>query len=225
MRKGIILLRQCLSKAAKLVIVITPQIKEVITGMLLGDGWIGQPTTTGNAAFGVKQKDKDFVQLLWDIFHTIGIVGSLPSLKTTVLKATGKTYEAAAIGFSTFKLPVFAELFHQWYNILDGKSIKHLPSNIYELLTPVAIAYWVASDGHFILREGVVRISTDNFTLAEVELLQTILFNKFGIKSTRSHNGSGKEQYRIRISKASMPAFQSLIASHIPPMMAYRAGL
>jgi hypothetical protein len=149
-------------------------------------------------------------------------------LKTTVLKATGKTYEA--FGFTTFKLPVIAKLFHQWYNILDGKSIKHLPSvpqggNIYELLTPVAIAYWVASDGHFILREGVVRISTDNFTLAEVELLQTILFNKFGIKSTRSHNGSGKEQYRIIISKASMPAFQSLIASHIPPMMAYRAGL
>jgi len=224
MLKSFILLRQYLCQAAKLAIVIPPYIQEVISGMLLGDGWIGRPwKKTGNAVLGVKQKDKAFVELLWNLFNSIGIVGCLPHLKTTVLKATGKVY--TAFGFNTFKLPVFGVLFYQWYNIIDGKSIKKLPSNIADLLTPVAIAFWVACDGHFILREGVVRISTDNFTLAEVELLQTILLNKFGIKSTRSHNGSGKEQYRIRITKASMPAFQSLIAPHIPPMMAYRAGL
>jgi hypothetical protein len=53
MRKGIILLRQYLSKAAKLVIVITPQIQEVITGMLLppravarggARGWLDRST-------------------------------------------------------------------------------------------------------------------------------------------------------------------------------------
>jgi hypothetical protein len=55
--------------------------------------------------------------------------------------------------------------------------------------------------------------------------LQSILLEKFHIKSTINNSGSGKEQFRIRIAKAFMPAFQTLVAPHIPSMMAYRAGL
>jgi len=71
----------------------------------------------------------------------------------------------------------------------------------------------------------VVFICTDSFTPAEVDTLRSILLTKFNINSTRFLNGTGKEQYRIRIPKAFMPTLQSLVAPHMPPTMRYRVGL
>jgi hypothetical protein len=30
-----------------------------------------------------------------------------------------------------------------WYRNVDGKNVKVLPANIADLLTPIAIAYWL----------------------------------------------------------------------------------
>jgi hypothetical protein len=70
-----------------------------------------------------------------------------------------------------------------------------------------------------------VFISTDSFTSQEVALLRSIPLEKYDTHSTQVLNGSGKEQYRIRIAKRSMSDLKSLIDPHIPSMMAYRAGL
>jgi hypothetical protein len=42
--------------------------------------------------------------------------------------------------------------------------MKVIPSNIYSLLTPIALAYWLSCEGHFNKREGRVEIATDSFT-------------------------------------------------------------
>lgn len=72
---------------------------------------------------------------------------------------------------------------------------------------------------------GVTFICTDSFSSQEVNLLQSILLDKYNIHSTCVSNGLGKDQFRIRIAKRSMTDFQSLIAPHIPPMMKFRIGL
>jgi hypothetical protein len=47
---------------------------------------------------------------------------------------------------------------------------------------------------------GVVVLCTDSFTADEVDLLRSILLEKYGIDSSRKSAGNkGKEQYRIRI--------------------------
>lgn len=86
--------------------------------------------------------------------------------------------------------------------------MKIIPGNIAELLTPVALAFWCASDATF--NRGAVVLCTDSFTAAEVDILRSILLTKYGINSTRFSNSSGKEHYRIRIAKSSMPTLQAL---------------
>jgi hypothetical protein len=223
MKYTITTFRQILSQAEKAAIVIPPHINEVITGMLLGDSCLRKPTPTGQSAIYIKQADQGFVLFLWNLFKPVRLVGAEPHILSSFDKRTGNTYTAYA--FCTFIFPFFAELFLQWYSIINGHSIKHLPANIFELLTPVALAFWIASDGHYMKEQGVVRISTDSFTLSDVQLLQSILLEKFNIQSTINNNGSGKEQYRIRIRKTSIATLQSLVAPHMPPMMAYRVGL
>jgi hypothetical protein len=47
--------------------------------------------------------------------------------------------------FSKFPLTIFTN----WFTLIDGKAVKRLPNNIDDFLTPIALAYWVASDGSF----------------------------------------------------------------------------
>jgi len=51
-------------------------------------------------------------------------------------------------------------------------SAEEEAGNIYFLLTPVALAFFVACDGSYDIR--TVRLSTNSFTLAEVRQLQSI---------------------------------------------------
>jgi hypothetical protein len=147
MKLIIALFRYYLSPAAKADIVIPPYVMSVITGILLGDSWLTKPSSTSQSASGVQQKEFGFVQFLWGIFKPLGLVNATPYTQKRFDKRTGNTYTNH--GFLTVILPFFAELFLEWYSIVNGYSIKHLPTNIFELLTPVAIAFWIASDGSY----------------------------------------------------------------------------
>jgi hypothetical protein len=90
-------------------------------------------------------------------------------------------------------------------------------------LTPRALAYWLASDGTYKKDRGVVVLCTDSFTADEVDLLRSILLEKYGIDSTRNVHRPG--QFRIRIPKREVPKLQQLVKPFIPSIMASRVGL
>jgi hypothetical protein len=79
--------------------------------------------------------------------------------------------------------------------------------NIADLLTPVAIAFWRAGNSTYV--QGTLIICTDSLTAAEEETLRSILLDQYGIHPTRVSNGY-KDQYRIRIAKASVATLQVL---------------
>jgi hypothetical protein len=81
-----------------------------------------------------------------------------------------------------------------------------------------------APDGHFEKNTGGITIYTDSYTPAEVELLQSILLDKYGIKTSHYNNGHGKEQYIIRIPKREVPKLQALVKPYIAASMAYRVA-
>jgi hypothetical protein len=80
--------------------------------MMLSDGSLKKDKrcVNSNASLQIEQKDRDFVELLWDLFNSIGIVGAKPRLVTR----KGGFYSYA---FKTFALPFFTELFNQWYKL------------------------------------------------------------------------------------------------------------
>ena len=41
----------------------------------------------------------------------------------------------------------FTEIYPTWYTKINNKNILILPPNIEDLLTDVAIAYWIMADG------------------------------------------------------------------------------
>jgi hypothetical protein len=205
--------------------VIPPDIQELITGMMLGDACIiiSHGYGKANANLQIKQKDKEFVDHLYEKLQDCGVAAGEPKTSTCTHPKTGNTH--SAFYFDSRCLPFFTGLHNLWYNRVEGKNIKVVPSNISSILTPRAFAYWLSGDGHFDKSQGSIVLCTDSFTSAEVDRLRTALLSNLNIGSTRCATNKAKQQYRIRIPKREVPKVQSLVKLHIPSSMAYRVGL
>ena len=69
-----------------------------------------------------------------------------------------------------------------------------------------------------------VRIATNSFTLSEVEYLQNLLTNKFGLNCTVQKIYLDNK-YSIYIKKESMVRLKELILPHLHPSMYYKLGI
>lgn len=108
------------------------------------------------------------------------------------------------------------------YNKL-GKRIKIVPLDIEDYLTPVALAFLVMSDGCFIKTKHIIKISTNSFTKAEVQLLGNAIFNNFGIEMTVTR--ARKEEYLLIVRKSQVTKFQQIVKAYMIPSLIYRIGL
>jgi hypothetical protein len=72
-----------------------------------------------------------------------------------------------------------------------------------------------------------ISLSTESFTLAEVELLKKVLESKFELIVTiqNRNTSGGNVGYRLRISSYSRDKLLSLIRSYFIPSMNYKLGL
>jgi hypothetical protein len=121
------------------------------------------------------------------------------------------------VGFSTRQLPCFNELYELFYR----NKIKVIPNNIYELLTPIALAHWIMGDGA-ILNKGLV-LCTDSFSLQEVVKLINVLKIKYDINSTIQGLKNGRP--RIYILPESMPRLRDLVKPYMLNSMYYKLNI
>jgi len=187
--------RKRLTKEQKAAIEFPPELKELITGMMLSDGSL---RIHGKDAYlQIGQKDKEFVYHLSNLFAKIGIVGAPPIECKSIIKPSGNLRISYLL--TTFTMPYLTELHSECYRKVEGKNVKVIPSNIDSLLTPIALAYWLSGDGSYCQTTGRITIATNSFSPDEVELLRKILLDKFNLESTRISGGiKGKDQYKIR---------------------------
>ena len=127
-------------------------------------------------------------------------------------------------------MPYFIDVRNTWYIVLEGTNIKRIPSNIEELLTPLALAHWIMGDGAFDSygrKIGRVTLHTSNFKLDEVRVLQDIFRSKFNIESglQKVVNSDITRGYAIRISSKSLVVLRSIRSPHMYPSLMYKLGL
>lgn len=207
--------------------VIPTRIWEIVTGELLGDGYLNYdpikaPQINARLEFTFSSKILHYVKYLK--YNALAFICTeseatpWPNYKTT-----GK--ETTQYWFSTKRLASLTQLYDTWYQEVNGKYIKILPLNIEELLTPLALAHWIMGDGYF--ADGSVKICTDNFTKQEVLILTKVLGDKFGIKATvnKRSNANGNVVWRINVSRLSMEKLTILVGPYLIPEMVYKIGI
>lgn len=101
-----------------------------------------------------------------------------------------------------------------------GPDKKIVPDNIYELLTPEALAHLVMGDGSA-KSHGLI-ICTDSFSIPEIVRLMNVLMIKYRLKCTlRSHTPT---QHRIYISQDSMDKLRNIVSPFMHSSMMYKIG-
>lgn len=112
-------------------------------------------------------------------------------------------------------MPCLTELYPLFYS---KEGVKVIPENIYELLTPVALAHLIMGDGSS-SRHGLL-LCTDSFTIPEVIKLMNVLIIKYQLNCTlRFHTPS---QPRIYIREGSMPKLRVIVERYMTYSMMYK---
>ena len=102
---------------------------------------------------------------------------------------------------------------------MKGKQ-KKVPSNIKELLTPVALAHWIQGDGNY--AGGGLALSVYSFSDSDVQLLVDALTNNFSIKCTIRKDQKGPTIY---ITLASMDIIRPILKPLMVSTMHYKLGI
>jgi len=125
----------------------------------------------------------------------------------------------------TLSLPLFnfyRDLFYLWDEQLS-KFVKVIPSNIFDLLSPAALAAFVMGDGNYQPNANTIRIYTNGFTHADVVLLAKAITLKYGINVGVRHDR--KQQYILAIGSLEIEKFRTLVLPYMEPSMLHRIGL
>ena len=204
-----------LTKIVRYMIELPSYQKSVIVGLLLSDGWLSRTESKNekNARLGFRQSINKF-EYVWYVFNVISHYCERYPYTYGSTRG-GKTHYNVTI--TTRALPCFTLLQDIFY--VDSKKI--VPKNIYELLTPVALANLIEGDGTYLPGKGL-RICTDSFTLHDCIKLMNVLMIRYRLNVTL-HVDRGR--YRIYIIKSSMPLLISIVYPFMIPSMLYKLGL
>jgi hypothetical protein len=114
-------------------------------------------------------------------------------------------------------MPCLTELHSLFY----PNGVKIVPQNIYELLTPVALAHMIMGDGTA-KSHGLI-ICTDSYSIEDTVRLMNVLIIRYRLElKFRFHTPS---QPRILIRQRSMPLLRDIVISYMHSSMLYKIGL
>ena len=204
------------TKKTREMIILPPYQKSVIVGLLLSDGWLSLSKSNtiknGNARLGFKQSLDKF-EYVWHVFNCLNHYCERYPYPYSSSRG-GKNYSSITV--TTRALPCFTEL----YNIFYINNKKVIPYNIYDILTPAALAHLIMGDGTS--QSGGLRICTDSFEIQDVVKLINVLIVRYRLITTL-HTDRGR--FRVYISKKSMPLLQSIVMPYMVSSMMYKLGL
>jgi hypothetical protein len=122
---------------------------------------------------------------------------------------------------NTITLPCF-NYFSPAEDIFYVNNVKIVPNDIYNLLTPIALAFWIMDDASYHIRDKLLVLCTDSFTHSDVLRLMIVLEKKFKLNCIIERKGTN---LRIVIKATSMYRLKILVQDHIHHSMMYKLGL
>ena len=178
--------------------------KEILIGLLLGDGCLERTKNSTGARLKVSQclEQKELVWWLYQNFSFL--IGTPPKQYRNELR------------FNTLTHGCFKYFFDMFYP--SGKKI--VPDKIKNMLTPTAFAVWFMGDGSVKSKQCKGRIlNTQCFSKQDIERLISALKEKFNLNSSIR---TQKDGLQIYISARSATILHALLKDKILPYFYYK---
>lgn len=201
------------------------ELTRLVSAFLYGDGCLRTWKNTKNAAYSFAQlaKHKEYIDFQCEILET------LTSVNRYTISAN--TDRLGVIRQETEKLetkshPFYTTLRERWY--FGGR--KTVSTHDMLLFDVQSAAIWFMDDGYRLKSEdtsqrGNVFFCTDNYTHAEVILLQKMLYEKLNIPFNirrRGYMKDGSILYRLVATKDNAKRFIEIVTPFIFPSFEYK---
>lgn len=197
----------------KLTLKLSRKQREVLVGLLLGDGCLETENRGRTYRLKIEQPEqhKAYVFHLYSLFRE-WVLTPPRSRAMSWGSVTGVNWV-----FQTVSHVAFRFYGQQFY--LDGT--KRVPKLIHRWLTPRSLAYWFMDDGSVKSGQskGVILLNTQGFPIQDVERLSVVLGFKFSLESSVRRQPDG---YQIYVSGRSFEDFASLITPYLIQEMEYK---
>lgn len=200
-------------------LVLTNEMRGIIVGLLLGDANLQTFTSHGTTwRLRITQGNDNHYEYIQHLRTVLDPWTNMDLGTNHETTKDGKVYNKWY--FNTLTFTQFAELGNAFYPLnSNNKRSKVIPSQISEWMTDKSLAYWFMDDGAKRSNVAAVRFCTESFTRDEVDLLISILKDKFDIIGTPNKDSNG---WRISISTKSYGKFYDLVKPHVIPSMMYK---
>lgn len=181
----------------------SPSLKQVVLGTLLGDAYMKNPKS-----YGVGHSLKQAAYL----YHVAARMGDFVSAVSFKFHKDG----SRSLCFWTHRHTVFEPYFNCFYS--QGKRKKNIrpPKD----LGPEGLAYWYMDDGKW--RPHGADLCVGKVTEEEREGLASLLRDNFGLDVTVQCQNLAKGHYSLYITAESRPRFFEVISPYIIPSMEYK---
>lgn len=201
------------SQSYKANLKLTEEQREVLVGILLGDGCLETQTNGRTYRLKIEQsvQHEAYVRHLYDLFESW--VSTPP--KQLIVKASNGA-ETKSWTFQTISHGTFRFYGQQYY--CDRK--KHVPKLIHRWLTPRSLAYWYMDNGSMKSSQskGVI-LNTQCFERNDVYRLIDVLNDQFILKAKLREQ---KDGYQIYVSGSSLEVLTNWIEPYLISEMRYK---
>lgn len=182
---------------------------DIFIGILLGDAYLKKGKRQVNVRIGFKQPIINF-PFLWLVFtELIHYFTTLP--RFDFAKVKGKKYGQLIL--ETRSYPVLNKL----YDLFIVVGVKTIKIELFDLLSPRALAYWIMSDG--VSNQYGLTICTDSYTIKEVVILINILKIRYDLNCSIHYI---KNKPRLYIKADSMNKLRLLVKPYVIPFSQYK---
>ena len=199
--------------------IIQDNLNSIIIGLVLGDASIYKSSASSNSriemSFGTKYEK--FALSIADLFKDY----MSNTIKTVEIKGKNGTYINYRL--KTVTLPAFNKYHDMFYKFNSSKWTKIVPDNIEDFMNPIVLSYLIMSDENFDVGRNRVRIYTNSFTKAEVDLLANAINNKIGTYVGVLHDR--KDQYILTIGAKQLSLLREKCVPYFEESMLYRLGI
>lgn len=185
--------------------------ESVIIGIILSDGHLF--SSHENPSLEFKQSFKNSLYV-WFVFSILSHYCNRVPYPVKSIR-NGKVH--FALRMYTRGLPCF----NTYRDLFYINKIKIIPEDIYNLLTPVALAHLIMGDGKG--RKHGLNICLDSYNLKDIIRLMNVLIIKYNLDCTLHYHTP--TQPRIYIRQRSMDKLRSIVKHYMIPSMYYKIGI
>jgi len=206
-------MRSRVIEAYKTTLQLTPEQRDALVGLLLGDVCLESQNQGRTYRVKVEQsaQHESYVQHLYGLFQPWVLSAPLQKQRSA---SNGSI--TTSLAFNTVSHEAFRFYAHQFY----GEQRKQVPELIHKWLTPRGLAYWFMDDGSMKSSQSkAVIFNTQGFLKPDVERLAFVLQAQFSLQAKPRKQSEG---YQIYVSGSSYEHFVELIDPYLIDDMRYK---